>query len=418
MQVIKINDGVSACFIENKRFKSRLMSVRFMLPLEAETVTENAMAAELISGCSKAYPEPERLERELKRLYGAEISVGFEKNGDNQVITFFARSISDDFGIDDKPFSRIIEILFGIIFEPKIENNAFSVSDVERTKRIWKEKIGSRLNDKRIFAKERLEEVIFSKEGYGISPYGYKNKIDEASAESLYKAYLRLINEAKIRITITAPERPDEAINKFLQAFKNTERHSFISQEIAENREVKTEIERMNITQGKLTMGFKLPIKGGDRETAAITVLGDIFGGGPYSKLFSVVREKMSLCYYCSARTYRIKGLMEVESGVNDENAEKAKEAILEQLEDIKRGNFEDETLKSSILSICESLNSSADKISTEDIWYGSRMFDESPLSPKEFAELIKTVTREDVINLAKGVKLLAVYLLMGEEKA
>ena len=108
---------------------------------------------------------------------------------------------------------------------------------------------------------------------------------------------------------------------------------------------------------------------------------------------------------------------MEVESGVNDENAEKAKLAIIEQLEELKKGNFEDETLRSSILSICESLNSSADKIATEDGWYGSRMQEELPLSPKEFGEIIKTVSREDVINAAKGVRHIATYLLKGEDE-
>ena len=67
MQVFSNKEGISACFIKNNRFKSRLLSVRFMLPLKKETATENAMAAELISSCSKKYPEPSILEKELKR---------------------------------------------------------------------------------------------------------------------------------------------------------------------------------------------------------------------------------------------------------------------------------------------------------------------------------------------------------------
>ncbi len=417
MQVFSNKEGVSACFIRNNRFKSRLLSIRFMLPLKKETATENAMAAELISSCSEKYPEPSVLEKELKRLYGADISSAVEKIGDNQVITIYARSISDELGIDDMPFSCLLNIFYSMLSKPKTVGESFRESDTERIKRIWKEKLASRENEKRIFAKERMEALLFEGEAYGNSPYGSLDVVENATPESLYRAFHRLMDESAVRITLTAPEYSEEKINDFLSLFKGGKRHKFQCAEIKENREKIEKTEKMNITQGKLVLGFRLPIMGSDRETAAIAVMGDIFGGGTYSKLFSVVREKMSLCYYCSARTYRRKGLMEVESGVNDENAEKAKLAILEQLEELQKGNFEDETLNSSILSICESLNSSADKISTEDGWYGSRMHEELPLSPKQFAELIKEVSREDVINAAKGVRHIATYLLKGEDK-
>jgi len=48
MKIYNYSDGVSASFIENHRFKTRLATIRFMLPLLSETVTENCMAAELI----------------------------------------------------------------------------------------------------------------------------------------------------------------------------------------------------------------------------------------------------------------------------------------------------------------------------------------------------------------------------------
>lgn len=42
----------------------------------------------------------------------------------------------------------------------------------------------------------------------------------------------------------------------------------------------------------------------------------DVFGGGPYSRLFMNVREKLSLCYYCSARLIRGKGIIVIQSGI------------------------------------------------------------------------------------------------------
>ena len=87
-------------------------------------------------------------------------------------------------------------------------------------------------------------------------------------------------------------------------------------------------------------MGFSSDTAGDDDSTMPLMVMTDIFGGGPYSRLFDNVREKMSLCYYCSASSSRVKGLITVESGVEEQNAEKAEKAISEQLEIMKRASL------------------------------------------------------------------------------
>ena len=58
----------------------------------------------------------------------------------------------------------------------------------------------------------------------------------------------------------------------------------------------------MDITQAKLVIGLRSGMTHAEDDYFAFRVMTDIFGGGPYSRLFLNVREKMSLCYYCSAR--------------------------------------------------------------------------------------------------------------------
>lgn len=58
------------------------------------------------------------------------------------------------------------------------------------------------------------------------------------------------------------------------------------------------------------------------------------------SKLFVNVREKESLCYYCSARYDVYKGTMLIDCGVEPENTERAKQAILEQVSLLQAGSF------------------------------------------------------------------------------
>ena len=163
-------------------------------------------------------------------------------------------------------------------------------------------------------------------------------------------------------------------------------------------------------------MGFSCDMYGDDDLSLPLMVMCDIFGGGPYSRLFSNVREKMSLCYYCSASSVRYKGLLTVDSGVEVKNAQKAQDEILNQLEIIKKGEFSDFEFDSSIKSICDSLNTYNDSQNSLDLWYALKINNQNLYSPEDIAEKIKKITKEDVIYAAKGVKLHTVYKLLPKE--
>jgi predicted Zn-dependent peptidase len=155
---------------------------------------------------------------------------------------------------------------------------------------------------------------------------------------------------------------------------------------------------------------------GNDDTSLPLMIMTDIFGGGPYSRLFANVREKMSLCYYCSASSVRQKGLITVDSGVETANAEKAEKEILNQLDIIKKGEFSDFEYESSIKSLSDTFNSYNDSQATLDNWYTLKINNNGIYSPADIADRIKNITREDIINVANGVKLHTVYKLLPKE--
>src|SRR5439155_16981908 len=53
------------------------------------------------------------------------------------------------------------------------------------------------------------------------------------------------------------------------------------------------------------------------------------------------------LCYYASSSIERSKGLVFIQSGIEKENYEKARDLSLEQLEAIRRGEITDEEMES-----------------------------------------------------------------------
>ena len=258
---------------------------------------------------------------------------------------------------------------------------------------------------------------MYKNKPYGLSKCGTVEDVEKITGESLYRAWESMLKTAFIRFHVVGNEMPAGLFDSITERFSGVERINVTDCRISSATEaVNTPaevVENMAVNQGKLVMGFSSEMKGNDDESLPLMVMSDIFGGGPYSRLFSNVREKMSLCYYCSASCVRQKGLLTVESGIEAENAGKAEKEILNQLEIMKKGGFSDFEFESSQKSIYDSLMGYNDSQSAIDRWYTMKVNNINVYSPDEVAEKVKSITRDDIIRAARGVKLHTVYKLL-----
>lgn len=413
---VKLSNGVEGIYISNSRFNTTTISFNFYFPLRFDTIAENALLPYILTSCSAKYKTFTELNMQLSMLYGADLTVSVNKVGDAQHIKIAISVINDDYSLTPTPVTeQAISLLNELIFNPLIENSAFLRADTERERRKLLEHVIGEINDKRIFARNRLISEMFSGLPAGVSPYGTVEAIKKITNQDLYKAWQRFLTNAYVRIQVVGKNNPDGIFNLISDKFSSISRVVDASLNKTENllpaKIVNRVTDRMDVSQGKLVMGFSSELHG--NEAYALSVATDIFGGGPYSGLFENVREKLSLCYYCSASAKKLKGYVMVDSGVELENAKKAEEEILNQLEIVKNGKFSEFTYNASIKSIVGSLNSYNDSISTIDAWYSLNISDKELKSPEEVADKISRVTVQDVINAANGIKLHTVYSLL-----
>lgn len=420
-KVTQLSKGAEGLFIKNSRFNTTLVSFNFYMPLTRKRVAEYALLPFVLTTCSKQYPDFSKLNFKLSKLYGAELSASAEKVGDYQLLKIAVSVIDDKYTLDNESLcDSAVQLLTQLIFEPKVENNSFYEDDIAREKRKAIEHIKSELSEKRIYAKNRLIEEMYKNDPYGTPKCGTEKDVENITGKSLYDAWCEVLSSAYIRVNVISSSMPQGLFNGISQKMQNIDRKEITdcssSLPTKATDAVNTVTENMDITQGKLCLGFSSEIYGDDEKTAPLTVMCDIFGGGPYSKLFNNVREKMSLCYYCSAASVKSKGLITVSSGVEPQNTEKALKAILEQLETLKRGEFDDGEFESSIKSITDSLKSYNDSQGLIDLWYSLKVNGDRIISPEDMIDMISQVNRQDVINAANGVRLHTVYKLLPEE--
>lgn len=170
----------------------------------------------------------------------------------------------------------------------------------------------------------------------------------------------------------------------------------------------------MPVSQGKLAIGFRTGVSINDDDAVSLTLLNEIFGASPVSKLFMNVREKLSLCYYCRSVPDSYKGVMFVLSGIESENRDKAFNAIMKELADIKEGKITDDEMEAARLSVLTAYKTLDDNPSAICSWYLSRIICDNFEEPSDIIEKVKAVTRENVVAVAKKIKLDTVCFLKG----
>lgn len=422
VKVTQLSNGAEGVFIKNDRFNTTLVSFNFYMPLKPETAADYALLPFVLTTCSKEYPDFSKLNFKLSKLYGAELSASVEKIGDFQLIKIAVSVIDDRFTLDNESLcDSAIKLLTQLVFEPKVKDGAFFDEDIAREKRKAIEHIKGEMSEKRLYARKRLIEEMYKGEPYGTSKCGTEQDVEKITAKSLYGAWQDVLSHAFLRVNVISRSMPQglfDGIADRLSAFEREDITDITQSKPTKKAEkINTVTENMDIAQGKLVMGFSSNTYGDEESASNLSVMCDIFGGGPYSRLFCKVREKMSLCYYCSASCVKSKGLIVVDCGVEKENAEKAQNEILNQLEIMKSGNFSDSEFDSSLKSITDSLNSYNDSQGLLDLWYSVKIFKDRILSPEDTADILSKITREDVTNIAKGINLHTVYKLLPKEE-
>ena len=421
MRIHTLYHGVQVVSIGDERYKTARISVNFVMPLAEKSAPANALLPSLLTRCCEKYPDFTTFNRRLSMLYGASVSGFVRKMGEAQVMTASISMLDDRYVPGGEALARACaELLCEMIFRPAKSGGVFREEDVEQERRQLLEEIDAEFNDKRIYAKSRCEQILCEGEAYGISRYGTREAVAAQTAASLYTAWQAMLRRAWVCIYVTGAvdaEAVDEVFAREFAGWQGEERVLPETKTGIVPAAVKEVTERFDVAQAKLVMGFRCGAKQPHGHAMAARLFSALYGGTPHSRLFMNVRERLSLCYYCSARYDRNKDLLFVESGVEESNAQAAKEEILRQLACVQNGEFTQEELEAARLSMADSFGTVADSPAYLESWYLSQLFDGRQNTPEEAKEELNRVTRQEVVQAAGSVRLDTVYLLAGAQQ-
>ncbi len=414
MNISKINNRVNLITDENKKFKTFTVSFYFHNELKEETASENSLLPYVLKAGSKNYPDMTAVSNALETLYGGLFDCSIRKKGEDQIIGLSYEFLSPSY-VDEKDYlDNVWKFVYDMLFNPLLENGKFNCEYIEREKKNLIDYIDSLINDKKEYANHRCTEEMCKGDNYAVFEYGKKELVEKITPDALYNRYLEILENSRVEIFVMGNVDIEYFKTKIAEIDFKDKDVSYPWCDMKKEADAVNEVkESFDVNQGKISMGFTYNTD----DRYALSVFNSVFGSGAHSKLFNNVREKLSLCYYAYSRVDSFKGIMKVNSGVEFENFKKAYDEILVQLKDVCDGNITDEELEASKKSVINSLKSLNDSLFSYENYILNGLVKGEIIEIDEYIEKINSVTKEDIMKVAKSVKLDTVYYLTGGAK-
>ena len=418
----EIMPGVWLNHIHSDKFKTAQISFSFLTQLERETASMNALIPAVLTRGSVRYPDIEKLSNRMDELYGADVCPLVRLSGEIQctglIVSFPEAKYLPVTGNYTK---EILQLAGEILLHPLTHGGLLLKEYVDSERQKLADNIRSMINEKNSYAVQRCIEEMCSYETFAVGKLGSAEDCESINYKKLTKQYHNLLLSSPMEIIYVGSESFEsisEALSEVLVTLPRGEINYDIGTDIRMNsveESARTVEEKLDVTQGKLVLGFRLGEWMNDPDPAVLSVFNCIYGSGVTSKLFRNVREKLQLCYYASSIARLAKGILLVSSGIDFEKFETAKDEILFQLEEVRSGNFTEEELGWAKAAVKSELKSIPDGPGNLESYYFTRILTGNIFSTEEYSEAVENVTGEEVIRLAQSIVPDMVYFLRND---
>lgn len=415
-----IQPGISLTVIPTEKFKTIRLFVRFSTNHTRKKATSRTLLTSLLETNSLNYPTQTALSGKLADLYGASFGLNVGKRGDLHQVNLSMTVVNGKYIKHEEVFSEGLEFLKEILFYPNIHEGKFESETFQLEKNNLVAYLESIEEDKQTLASLKLQELYFgAHEDQKTPSFGDVADLKALTAEDLVETYRQMMEEDQIDIfvvgDISAEEVQKEIAKLPFSATSRQEPSIFYRQPLT--HVVKEEELIEDVLQAKLNLAYATNIYYDDVKRYPLMVFNGLFGGFPHSKLFMNVREKESLAYYASSSADTFRGLVTVQTGIDEKNRQAAMALIEEQLEALRRGEISEEELaKTKAMLTNQFLLSLDNPQSLIETKYLERWLPDTKQSRGELLDKIGKVTKEEVQEIAKQVQLEAVFFLDGDQ--
>lgn len=403
--------------IKTDRFKTSHMEVIFRNVLKKEEIGTYSFLADMLSEGCKKYPRKKDLITRFEELYKIVIYASTMRVGNVIDLHVSLDFINPEYIEDEGYIEDVIKTLFEVINNPNVCNDEFDL----KTFNIVKERLRREINSlKENPVKQSIKEAIKTMDSNSPTSYellGTIEELDSITPSSLYDAYKSLRKNFKVDVFLIGNLDMDNAASLIKKYFKNRYIVSDNFEVMVDNKEtkkVKEKTMKSDNIQTNLVMLFNLKNLSELEKNITLNAFNYLYGsGGLTSKLYKSIREENSLCYAINSMYLKYDKLLMVQISLDNCNVKKAISLVKKELKSMQNGNFSEEEVKDAINNMVISLDMSLDNNIAILNNYVFNIYDKLP-SIEERKEYFKKLTKEDIVNVSKRVKLNTIFTLEG----
>ena len=424
----EIVPGVTLCVYPTDRFKVGLFSLSLLLPLERQDAPARTLLFSVLRRGNEAYPTLEAINRRLDELYATPYRVRNRELGRYHCLGFSADLLGEDYlpeGTD--LFGGVLSMMEQMLFHPLMEQGQLTARYVEAEKKNTIDAVRSIKNHASAYAHVQFLERFYEGLPNGHLLCGTEDEIVSVSLEALTAQWHELLRTAPIRCCYVGPMDVSVLSARLRKMFAG----AFIR--IGQKRVV-APLEKATIPmptvrstpqyfetehpsgQSHLIIGIRTGISCASPEFYAMMLCHEILGMSPISRLFVHVREKHGFCYSCSSEYHIDRGDIVIRCGISEQNREKAEAAILEQLDVMKRGAFDDAEWNAARKSLENSYRQVNDSTRSIAGFYELRAVLDVHQTPEICRAQFAALTREQVIAAAQHLTVDTVLFQRGTD--
>ena len=389
------------------KFKTITVDVSFRRKIVKDEITVRNLLKEMMVNSSFNYPSERSLIIQTEKLYDLKLLSSTYRVGNYSILSFKTRFLNEKY-TEDGMNEESIKFLLDLIFKPKFDN------DMDKCKKKIEKSILSMSDNKIKYALLKLLETT-NDMPYSYNNYGYKEDLDKITDVDLKKYYDSVINDDIVDVFVVGDV--DGALIKqiFKEYFKVTTFHkgelSVLVDELPKNRKINEFREYDDVNQTQLTLLCNLSDISDYERKYVLPVYGELLGGSSNSILFDSVREKNSYAYYVNALVKPYDNVMMIYSGIENGNEKAVVKVIEKSLREISKGKFEIDKLEGCKKTLISAIETSVDNpISIINNYYARVLV--GALDIDEKIDMIKKVSKEDIINVSKKISMHTLFLL------
>ena len=406
--------------IKTNKFKTSHMEVIFRNKAIKEKMTSYAFLVDILCENTKKYPSRRLFATRLEELYKTNIYGTTVRTGNILNSIFTVDFINPEYINESDYLENVIKMVFEVINNPNVVNKEFDLKIFNTVKERIKKDIESiKENPFKLSIREALNaSEITTPTSYPL--LGTLDDLERITPANLYDTYEELFKNNSCDIFVIGNLNMDDTVSWIKKYYINRYINEFNIPLMIENKiRSKALISTKNSDniQANLVILYNTVNLNNYEKDIVFSVFNYLFGnGGLTCKLYQNLRENNSLCYGVNSIYLKHDNMLLIHVSLDNENIKKAINLVKKSLKDMVKGEFSLDDLEDAKKNMIISLDYIYDNNISILTNYIFNVYYELP-TPDERKDKYKKVTKTDIMNVAKKIKINTIFTLEGGSK-